>query len=130
MQKSSRGLPSISGPRDGMALRQVWLGAVGRAAALTLAAVLAFAAVVTRFASALPLTVVLAFTGVLASVLEVALQVDGSAHVRACAHAGLSVRLCSWLSIEAGRGATEQAGYSRSQNESLDAIIHRKDLPY
>ena len=105
----------------------MWLGTVRCATALALATVLAFAAVVARFASALALTVVLAFTGVLAGVLEVGLQMHGSANLRVCAHGGLSVG--GWLSIEAGRGATEQSGYSRSQNESLDAIIHRENLP-
>src|SRR5882757_1690673 len=116
-------LPS-SGPHERVTLRQVWLGAVRCAAALALAAVLAFAAVVARFASALAFTVVLALAAMLGGVLVVGLQVHSSANLRACAHAGLSI--ASWLSSEAGGGATEQTGYSRSQNESLDAIVHRE----
>ena len=116
-------VPSCS-PRERTTLRHVGLGAVRCAAALALAAVLAFAAVVARFASALAFTVVLALTAVLGGVLIVGLEVHSRADLRACAHAGLSIG--SWLSIEAGRGATEQTGYSRSQNESLDAIVHRE----
>src|ERR1700684_4030656 len=95
-------VPSGS-PRERTTLRHVGLGAVRCAAALALAAVVA------RFASALAFTVVLALTAVLGGVLIVGLEVHSRADLRACAHAGLSVG--SWLSIEAGRGATEQTGF-------------------
>ena len=62
-QESSPNPPHWTAPDFKLPLR--WLGAIGRATALALARVPAFAAVVVSLAATLALTGILAFTGVL-----------------------------------------------------------------
>ena len=95
------------------------LGAVSSAAALALAAILGFAAIVAGFAAALTLAVILAFTGVLCrlvliDVLQAGLGgLDGS--LGRVGRGGM----CN-------RGSTNQTGESSRQQHCIQLVLHER----
>jgi hypothetical protein len=102
------------------------LGAVSGAAALTLAGVLAFAAVVAGLATALTLAGVLAFTGVLffyllAGGLVRAVVLGGHSRLDARQQIGR---------LDACAGACEQARDSRASDEKLIGLSHMLKNPH
>lgn len=102
-----------------------WLGAVGCAAALALAGVLAFAAVVTGLAAALSLAIVFAFTGVLALVLiERGLSERRFARLD---HAGAAGGRGSCLHCGC---AGEQTRYGCGYHQGLHRMFHVVIPPY
>jgi hypothetical protein len=111
---------------SGLGLLVRHLGAVGGAAALALAGVLAFAAVVAGLATALTLAGVLAFTGVLffyflAGGLVCTVILGG--------HSGLDARQ-QIGSLDACAGACEQARDSRAGDEQLIRLSHMLKNPH
>src|SRR5258705_8426034 len=97
-----------------------WLGAIGRAAALALARVLAFATVVAGLAAALALAGVLAFTSVLFLDLLVVFLVLVLAQ---CAERGLQRwEQSSGLGCRSGPG--EQPRDRRASQQSLSRLGH------
>jgi hypothetical protein len=102
------------------------LGAVGGTAALALAGVLAFAAVVAGLATALTLTGVLAFTGVLffyllAGGLVGTVILGGHSRLYARQQIGR---------LDACAGAREQARDSRAGDEKLIRLSHMLKNPH
>jgi len=102
------------------------LGAVCSAAALALAGVLAFAAVVAGLATALTLAGVLAFTGVLffhllAGGLVGTVILGGHSRLYARQQIGR---------LDAGAGACEQARDSRAGDEKLIRLSHMLKNPH
>ena len=102
------------------------LGAVGSAAALALAGVLAFAAVVAGLATALTLAGVLALTSVLFFYFLVGLLVRAvilGGHSRLYARQQIG-------RLDAGAGACEQARDSRAGDEKLIRLSHMLKNPH
>ena len=111
---------------SGLGLLVRHLGAVGGAAALALAGVLAFAAVVAGLATALTLAGVLAFTGVLffyflAGGFVRAVVLGGHSRLDARQQIG---------SLDACAGACEQARDSRAGDEKLIRLSHMLKNPH
>ena len=101
-------------------LDEVRLGAVGRAAALAFAAVLAFTTVVAGLAAACSLAIVLAFTGVLGRcVLSGVAQASlGRFNRRVfCVVGGCRVRR---------DGSTHQTGESSGEQHRIELVLHMK----
>ena len=111
---------------SGLGLLVRHLGAVGGAAALALAGVLAFAAVVAGLATALTLAGVLAFTGVLffhlfAGGLVGTVILSGHSRLDARQQIGR---------LDACAGAGEQARDSRARDEKLIGLSHMLKNPH
>ena len=107
----------------GLSEAGLWhLGAVGRAAALALAGILAFAALVAGLAAARSLAIVLAFTGVLGSRGLLTEAETGPGEV------GRAVRgrVCR---LSCNRGATGETGESCGQKQSIQLILHWNSRP-
>src|SRR5271165_2322614 len=94
------------------------LGAVGRAAALALAAVLSFAAIVAALAATLALAIILAFTGVLAGVL-----IERSVAERRFAHLDYGVVGLGSGCLH-GCSSTQQTRDCRSNHQGLHRMLH------
>ena len=96
------------------------LGAVGCAAALALATVFAFAAVVAGFAAALALAVVLALTGVLCGLVGIGIPQTGLGHLGRG-----SLRRCRARGSRMSRnGSAHQSGQSCGEEQSIELILH------
>jgi hypothetical protein len=86
-----------------------WLRAVGSAAALALARVLAFAAVIARLTTALSLAIVLAFAGMCVTLLIILLRQQQTSARRRLACGVLSCR--GVRAGESWRAGAEESGY-------------------
>ena len=93
------------------------LGAVGGAAALAFAAVLALATVVAGLAAALALAVILAFTGMLCGLVAVDVSQTSlcGLHIDLRGIAGSSVR---------NRGSADKARESGRQKKRIELVLH------
>jgi hypothetical protein len=122
------GQPSITRKSVGSVLGLLvrHLGAVGCAAALALAGVLGFAAVVAGLATALTLAGVLAFTGVLFFYLFAGGLVGT---VILSGHSRLDARQQIGR-LDACAGACEQARDSRASDEKLIGLSHMLNNPH
>jgi hypothetical protein len=97
-----------------------WLGAIGSAAALALAAVLAFAAIVSGLTTALAFAIVLALAGMLILVVHTDQANTGCG--RRLRSRGLGWAIAGGLGRSSG--AANQTGESGGEHKCFQGILH------